>query len=114
MRESIESDNRIYVSSANGIAEKVSKQNSNNENTIEIKCEEEYYFSEINENFSKLITRNVILYKVQGILVLRGRILDVFTFSNENPIRIQFDDNNIESIREFDVNTQFSIKELGN
>ena len=38
--------------------------------------------------------------------------MDVFTFSNENPIRIQFDDNNIESIREFDVNTQFSIKEL--
>ena len=43
--ESIESDNkRIYVSSANGIAEKVSKQNSNNENTIEIKCEENITF----------------------------------------------------------------------
>ena len=111
--ESIESDNnRIYVSSANGIAEKVSKQNSNNENTIEIKCEEEYYFSEINEKLFKIDYQKCDFVQSPGDFALRGRILDVFTFSNENPIRIQFDDNNIESIREFDVNTQFSIKEL--
>jgi transcription-repair coupling factor (superfamily II helicase) len=111
--ESIEGDNnRIYVSYANGIAEKVSKQNSNNENTIEIKCEEEYYFSEINEKLFKIDYQKCDFVQSPGDFALRGRILDVFTFSNENPIRIQFDDNNVESIREFDVNTQFSIKEL--
>ena len=111
--ESIESENnRIYVSSSNGIAEKVSKLNSNNENTLKIKCEGEYYFSEINEKLFNIDYHKCDFVQSPGDFAVRGRILDVFTFSNENPIRIQFDDNKIESIREFDVNTQFSIKEL--
>lgn len=39
----------------------------------------------------------------------RGGIIDVFSINYENPIRIEFFDNEIESIRFFDVSTQKTI-----
>lgn len=42
----------------------------------------------------------------------RGGIIDVFPANCENPIRIEFFDNIVESIREFDIETKKSIKEL--
>ena len=43
---------------------------------------------------------------------MRGGILDVFPFIGENPIRIEFWGNAVESIREFDVLSQRSIARL--
>lgn len=39
----------------------------------------------------------------------KGYILDIFPYGNDNPIRIEFFDDEIESIREFDVDNQLSI-----
>lgn len=40
----------------------------------------------------------------------RGGIIDVFSMNQENPIRIEFFDNEIESIRYFDIVTQRTIE----
>lgn len=48
-----------------------------------------------------------------GQFALRGGIIDIFSFSSDKPCRIDFFGNEIESIREFDTNTQRSVKELG-
>ena len=42
----------------------------------------------------------------------RGGIIDVFTLQYENPIRIEFFDTEIESIRMFDENTQRTIRTI--
>ncbi len=42
----------------------------------------------------------------------RGDILDIYSVNNDNPVRIEFFDNEIESIRYFDLATQVSIKEI--
>ncbi|MCD7721613.1 MAG: transcription-repair coupling factor [Prevotellaceae bacterium] len=47
-----------------------------------------------------------------GQFAIRGEIVDVFSFSSEYPYRIVFFDNEIESIRTFDVRTQLSIDTL--
>ncbi|RMD99256.1 MAG: transcription-repair coupling factor, partial [Calditrichaeota bacterium] len=47
-----------------------------------------------------------------GDMAVRGGIVDVFPFAAEQPIRIEFWGNRIESIREFDVNSQRSINIL--
>lgn len=44
----------------------------------------------------------------------RGYILDVYPFGNENPVRIEFFGDEIDSIREFDPETQLSIATLNN
>lgn len=47
----------------------------------------------------------------QGQYAVRGGILDIYPISFKNPIRIEFWGNEIDSIREFIVSTQRSIKE---
>ncbi|MCD8266200.1 MAG: transcription-repair coupling factor [Prevotellaceae bacterium] len=47
-----------------------------------------------------------------GQFAIRGEIMDVFSFSSEYPYRIVFFDNEIESIRAFDVRTQLSVDML--
>jgi transcription-repair coupling factor (superfamily II helicase) len=43
-----------------------------------------------------------------GQYAIRGGIVDVFSFSSNRPYRIEFFGDEIESIRSFDINTQFS------
>lgn len=42
----------------------------------------------------------------------RGGILDVFPLQSANPVRLEFFDDEIESIREFDVDTQVSFRKV--
>ena len=46
-----------------------------------------------------------------GQYAVRGGIVDVFSFANEHPYRIEFFDTTIESLRTFDPVTQLSIKQ---
>lgn len=79
---------------------------------IELKKDENY---DINEVANKLISTGY--YRVNKIdqslqIAKRGDILDVFSINYDNPIRIEFFDNTIESIKFFDIATQRSIKEI--
>ncbi len=56
-------------------------------------------------------TRNAQVSRT-GEFALRGHVLDVFPISSANPKRIEFWGDDIESIREFDLNTQLTIKEV--
>ena len=47
----------------------------------------------------------------RGEYSLRGGIIDVFEISEDNPVRIEFWGDNIESIRYFDVQSQRSIEQ---
>lgn len=43
---------------------------------------------------------------------IRGDILDIYSVNNDNPVRIEFFGDEIESIRYFDLASQVSIKEI--
>lgn len=47
-----------------------------------------------------------------GQFAWRGSIFDVFSFSEENPYRIELNDETVETIRSFDPGTQRSLQEL--
>jgi len=47
-----------------------------------------------------------------GQFSVRGGIVDVFSFSNDYPLRIEFFGDDVESIRSFDTITQLSIDKL--
>ena len=49
-----------------------------------------------------------------GQIATRGFIIDIFPANIENAIRIEFWGDTIDSIREFDIDTQKSIRELDN
>ncbi|MGM9843807.1 MAG: transcription-repair coupling factor [Muribaculaceae bacterium] len=45
-----------------------------------------------------------------GQFAMRGSIIDIFSFSNEIPFRVDFFGDEIDTIRTFDVETQLSVK----
>lgn len=47
-----------------------------------------------------------------GEMSIRGGIIDIFPFSREYPLRVEFFGDVIESIREFDITTQRSIRNI--
>ena len=67
------------------------------------------------ELYKKLIS---IGYEVEtlitstGHISSRGYIIDIFPINNSNPIRIEFWGDEIDSIREFDLDSQISKKEI--
>lgn len=52
----------------------------------------------------------VDIVQMSGEISFRGEIIDIFPINHENPFRILLDIDTVESIREFDVETQISDK----
>ena len=48
----------------------------------------------------------------RGQFAIRGGIVDVFSFHHSLPIRLEFFDDEIESIRQFDLDAQTSVEQL--
>ena len=72
-----------------------------------------------------IISREIILKKIEefgykresivtttGEFAIRGFVIDIFPINYEHPIRIEFFGDDIECIKEFDENTQMSIKKI--
>lgn len=72
--------------------------------SIDIKEVEEYL---VNSGYK----REYLVGRV-GDFSIRGSIIDLFPLNRENPIRLDLFDTEIEKIKEFDINTQRSIKEI--
>jgi len=72
---------------------------------------------EINEVIARLVDlgydRSPLVEEAGGF-AQRGGIVDVFTYSSEHPIRIEFFGDTIDSIRSFSVSSQRSITPLRN
>jgi transcription-repair coupling factor (superfamily II helicase) len=49
----------------------------------------------------------------RGQFAIRGGIVDVFSFHHTLPVRLEFFDEEIESIRQFDLDAQTSVEQLG-
>jgi transcription-repair coupling factor (superfamily II helicase) len=56
------------------------------------------------ERVAQVITR--------GQFAIRGGILDLFSWQAQLPVRVEFFDDDIESLREFDIDTQTSVRNL--
>jgi transcription-repair coupling factor (superfamily II helicase) len=50
----------------------------------------------------------------RGQFAVRGGILDLFSWQTQRPIRAEFFGDDVESLREFDVDTQTSVRSLQN
>ena len=79
---------------------------------ISIKCSEDL---ELNGLLDKLVNlgfeRTDFVYE-PGQFALRGGILDIYSYGNEKPYRIELFGNEVDSIRIFDPETQLSERKL--
>lgn len=79
---------------------------------ISLSLNEEYSIFKLEEElYSMGYTRETLVNKT-GELAVRGYVVDIFPISSDSPIRIEFWGDTIDSIREFNVDTQLTIQEL--
>ncbi len=80
--------------------------------TLDIKNGDVYDIHSIAEKLVKLGYRREVQVEGAGQFAVRGGIIDVFPFESENAARIEFFDDEVDSIRYFDVSTQLSIEKV--
>ncbi len=102
----------IIVSYAEAIFEKVVTRKELEKNTFKISVNDKLAIDFINEVLFEYNFKRVDFVTEPGEFSVRGGIVDVYSFSNDNPYRIEFFGNEVDSIRSFDVETQLSIERL--
>lgn len=101
----------IIVSYPEAIFEKVVTKKELEKNTLKIAVGEKVTIDFINEVLFEYDFKRVDFITEPGEFSVRGGILDVFSFSNDNPYRIEFFGNEVDSIRTFDVASQLSLEQ---
>jgi len=100
----------VIVTYPEALFEKVVTRKELDKNTLKIAVGENVSIDFINEILFEYEFKRVDFITEPGEFSVRGGILDVFSFSNDNPYRIEFFGNEVDSIRTFDVETQLSVE----
>ncbi|MBP9688146.1 MAG: transcription-repair coupling factor [Bacteroidia bacterium] len=102
----------LIVTTAEALCELVIGEKELTQNTFELKVGQpfdlEFFMEFLTEHHFE---RADFVYEA-GQFSIRGGIVDVFSFSNDQPYRIELNGEEIESIRTFDPNTQLSVKKV--
>lgn len=104
--------NSVIVTYPKALFEKVNTKKQFAKNILEIKRGVEYSIDFINELLIEHEFEKVDFVYEPGQFAVRGGIVDVFSFSNDEPYRIEFFGDEVESIRTFNPVNQLSIKTL--
>ncbi len=102
----------IIVTYPDAIFEKVVTRKDLEKNTLKIKVEDTLTLDFLNEVLFEYKFKRVDFVTEPGEFSVRGGIVDVFSFSHDQPFRIEFFGDEIDSIRTFDVETQLSLKKI--
>ena len=100
----------LIVSYPEALFEKVVTKKELDKNTLKVAVGDKISIEFINEVLFEYEFKRVDFITEPGEFSVRGGIIDVFSFSNDNPYRIEFFGNEVDSIRSFDVETQLSIE----
>ena len=100
----------IIVTYPEALFEKVVTRKELDKNTLKVAVGDKISIDFINEVLFEYEFKRVDFITEPGEFSVRGGIVDVFSFSNDNPYRIEFFGNEVDSIRSFDVETQLSIE----
>ena len=103
---------RIIVTYPQALFEKVVSQATLRKNTLEVIKGSQLSLDFVNEVLFDYNFDRVDFVSQPGEFSVRGGIIDVFSFANQHPYRIEFFDEEVESLRSFDVATQLSIASL--
>jgi transcription-repair coupling factor (superfamily II helicase) len=100
----------VIVTYPEALFEKVVTRKELEKNTLKLAIGDTVSIDFINEVLFEYEFKRVDFITEPGEFSVRGGILDVFSFSNDNPYRIEFFGNEVDSIRTFDVATQLSVE----
>jgi transcription-repair coupling factor (superfamily II helicase) len=111
-RISSEEKNLLVVTYTEALAEKVITKKKLKENTLFLRKGEKISPGFLHEVLREYGFEQVDFVFYPGQYSVRGSIADVYSFSNDEPYRIDFFGDEVESIRKFDVENQLSTEKV--
>lgn len=104
-----EKSSLTIIASVDAITEKLVPASQFYESSILLRKGDEYPPSKLSEKLTEQGYRATRFVDAPGEFAIRGGIFDVFPFSGVYPVRLEFFGDEIDSIREFDPDSQRSI-----
>ena len=102
----------IVLANAAELGNKIISKDRFKASIIELKKNENKSFDELLKTLEKYNFIKKDFVDEEGDYSVRGGIIDFFAENLESPVRIEFFGDKIESIREFDLNSQRSVREI--
>ena len=81
-------------------------------NVLQLEKRQTYSLDELSRKLVRMGYEKNFQVDAPGQFAVRGDIVDVFDLTEENPYRIEFFDEEVDSIRSFDLETQRSIEPM--
>ncbi|MBQ4818949.1 transcription-repair coupling factor [Aquimarina sp. MMG016] len=102
----------LIITYPDALFEKVVTRKELEKNTLKIAISDTLSLDFVNEVLFEYHFQRVDFVTEPGEFSVRGGIVDVFSFSNDEPYRIEFFGDEVDSIRTFDVETQLSTDQI--
>lgn len=104
--------NRVIVTDVETLGERVPTAGNISGNVIEIRRGERMGFEGLTMKLALGGFERSDIVQSVGEYAIRGGIIDIFPVGTDNPVRIEFFGDEIDSIREFDPLSQRSVRDL--
>ena len=102
----------VVVTTVDALMDKLEDYNKFCKATLEIKKEDKINLEEISKKLTDIGYERSFETDNPGQFSIRGGILDIFPLTEENPVRIELWDDEIDAMKSFDPASQRSIEEL--
>ncbi|MGB0270424.1 MAG: transcription-repair coupling factor [Schleiferiaceae bacterium] len=99
----------ILISYPDALFEKVVTKKELETNTLKVNLGDQLSLDFLNETLFEYQFERVDFVVQPGQFSVRGGIVDIFSFSKDHPYRVEFFDDEVESIRFFDIETQRTV-----
>lgn len=108
-----EADRFIVMTNSDELSKKIISRDKFKASIIEISKGEDKNFEELLKTLDAYNFSRSDFVNEEGQYSVRGGIIDLFAENLDSPVRIEFFGDTIESIREFDITSQRSVREIG-
>lgn len=105
-------DNYVLITYPESLAENVISQKELSDNTLAVRTGQKIDTDAITDVLDKYGFEYVDFVAEPGQYSKRGSIIDIYSYSNDEPYRIDFFGDEVDSIRTFDVVNQLSVEKV--
>ena len=104
--------NKIVVTNLMGYLRYLPKKEKYLDSIINLKVNEDYSIKDLAKKLDELGYVKETIVTATGTFATRGFVLDIYPISEENPIRIEYWGDTIDSIKTFNESTQITINNI--
>ncbi|MEJ6400181.1 transcription-repair coupling factor [Nicoliella lavandulae] len=102
----------VVVTSMSGVRRLLPTPSDFAQNQFQVQVGAEIELDDLQTKLFRLGYHKVRLVAAPGEFAIRGSIVDIYPLNSEYPIRIDFFDTEVDSLRFFDVSTQSSVENM--